>query len=172
MLQRLLCLTYWRLGDRVVILKCNRWYMLGIKFMRTSCEIALKWMPLKTFDDKLRLVMLGPVRQRSITSANFGPELYRHMAPIGSRLSLFHWIGGMLWQRRRGGSFCNLSSLEIKELLKQNEKSFTTESWLKNPTVYFPTIIILCHYIVELAMTSQIHRSKLFIGLQLPNSER
>ena len=31
-------------------------HMLQIKFMGTSCEIALRWMPQITFDDKSRLI--------------------------------------------------------------------------------------------------------------------
>ena len=55
--------------------------MLRIKFVSTSWDIALMWMPRKTFDDKsvLTQLMVGAVRPQAITRANEYSDLCRHM---------------------------------------------------------------------------------------------
>ena len=51
-------LTHWTMGDVVVILKCNLRIKFLIKFMSTSSEIALRWKPQLSFDDKSPLIQI------------------------------------------------------------------------------------------------------------------
>ena len=56
--------------------------MLGIKFMRTSCEIALWWMPQNTFDGKSTLVQIM-AWCRQATSHYLSQCQSRSMSPYG-----------------------------------------------------------------------------------------
>ena len=66
----------------------------------TSCEIALRWIPLDLTDAESILVqvmawclMLGAVRQQAITWANVDPDLCCHMASLGhNELDLFEFL--------------------------------------------------------------------------------
>ena len=59
--------------------------MLMIKFLGTSCDITLRWMPQNIFDDKSTLVQVIAwcPQQQDITWANADPDLYHDMASPG-----------------------------------------------------------------------------------------
>ena len=60
-------------------------YMLWINFMSNSYEIALRWMPRNTSDDKSTLIyaMAWCSQTTSITWANIDPDLWCHIASLG-----------------------------------------------------------------------------------------
>ena len=64
---------------RSVISECILW----IKFMSTSCEIALRWMPWSTFYDKSILIQVIAWCYQTINWSNVDPDLHRHMVSIG-----------------------------------------------------------------------------------------
>ena len=64
---------------RSVISECILW----IKFMSTSCEIALRWMPWSTFYDKSILIQVIAWCRQTINWSNVDPDLHHHMVSIG-----------------------------------------------------------------------------------------
>ena len=67
--------------------------MLRIQFIRTPREIALRWMPQNTFDDKSAVVQVMAWRHqtRAITLANDDQDQSRHMvSPAHSELTWAH----------------------------------------------------------------------------------
>ena len=48
-------LTHWPLGDVAVILSVILQLIWWINILHNSCEVALRWMPVNTFDDKSTL---------------------------------------------------------------------------------------------------------------------
>ena len=51
--------------------------------MSTSNEIALRWMPPNTFDDKATMVQISVFRQQAITWANVDPDMCHRMVSLG-----------------------------------------------------------------------------------------
>ena len=64
--------------------------MLQIKFMSTACEIALRWMPHGTLEDKSTLVQVG-AGYRQATSHHYLNQCWpRSMAPYGAPIP--QWV--------------------------------------------------------------------------------
>ena len=63
------------------------------------------------------------------------------------RFALFSWIGWILWRMLLAVHFYKFSPLERKKLPKHNEENFSTEWWLQNLKVYFPSIRIFCPHV-------------------------
>ena len=99
-------LTHWPPGNVAVIFKCIIFKRM-VKFMSTSCEIALMWMPQNTFDNisTFAQVMACCLRHQTITSASYNPDLGRHMTSLGHNMLIHLWLrrytGGVTDDKRR-----------------------------------------------------------------------
>ena len=60
--------------------------------MNIFCEIALRWTPKNSFDEKSTLInaMAGAVRQQAITWTNADSDLCGHVVSLGHN-ELTHW---------------------------------------------------------------------------------